>query len=64
MYIAQNFYPNFCMSVLLRRSSKTAMFSRFLNIVIATSNVMHEVYDGGIPPEFSVSMLKIIIALL
>ena len=29
-YIAQNFLPTFSMSVLFRRSSKTAMLSRFL----------------------------------
>ena len=51
------------MSVLFRRSSKTAMLSRFLKVAIATSNVMNEVYNGGFVPEFSVSMLKETIAL-
>ena len=52
------------MSVLFRRSSKNAMLSRFLNVAIATSNFMNEVYNGGFSPEFSVSMLKEIITLV
>ena len=46
------------MSVLSRCSFKTAIFSRFLKVDIATSNFMNEVYNGGFVPEFSVSMLK------
>ena len=52
------------MSVLLRHSSKTAMFSKFLKVAKATSNFMSEVYNGGFLPEFSVLMLKEIIALV
>ena len=52
------------MSVLFRRSSKTAMLSRFLKVAIATLNFMNEVYNGGFSPEFSVSLLKEIIALV
>ena len=52
------------MSVLFRRSFKTAIFSRFLKVVIATSNFMNEVYNGGFVPHYSVSMLKEIIALV
>ena len=52
------------MSVLLRHSSKTAMFSKFLKVAKATSNFMNEVYNGGFLPEFSVLMLKEIIALV
>ena len=39
------------MSVLFGHSSKTAMFSRFLKVAIATSNWMNEVYNGGFSPE-------------
>ena len=35
------------MSILFRQSLKTAMFSRFLKMAIATSNFMIEVYNGG-----------------
>ena len=44
--------------IFFRRSFKTAIFSRFLYVAIATSNFMNGFYDGGIAPEFSVSMLK------
>ena len=54
----------FSMSVLFRRSFKTAVFSSFLKVIIATSNFMNEVYNGGFAPEFSVSMLKETIALV
>ena len=37
---------------------KTTMFSRFLKVAIATSNLMNEVYNGGFSPEISVSTLK------
>ena len=50
--------------VLFRRSFKTAIFTRFLKVAIATSNFMNEVYNGGFAPEFSVSMLKETIALV
>ena len=63
-YIAQNFYPTFSMSVLFRRSFKTAIFSRFWKVAIATSNFLNEVYNDGFAPEFSVSMLKETIALV
>ena len=52
------------MSVIFRRSSKTAMFSRFLKVAIATSNFMNKVYNGGFSPQLSVSMLKETIALV
>ena len=51
------------MSVLFRRSSKIAMLSRFLKVAIATSNFMNEVYNGRFLSEFSLSILKEIIAL-
>ena len=55
-YIAQNVYPTFSMSVLLRRSFKT-------NVSIATSNFMNEFYVifGA---ELSVLMLERTIALV
>ena len=40
------------------------MFSRFLKVAIATSNLMNEVYNGGFSPEFSVSMFKEIFPLV
>ena len=46
------------MSVLFRHSFKTAMFSRFLKIAIATSDFMNEVYNSGFSPELSVSMFQ------
>ena len=52
------------MSVLFRRSSKTARLSGLLKVAIATSNLTNEVYNGGFSPEFSVQMLKEIIALV
>ena len=54
----------FSMSVLFRRSFKTAILSRFLTVATATSNFMNEVYSGGFASEFSVSMLKETIALV
>ena len=57
-YIAQNFQPTFSNSVLFRRSSKTAMFSRFLKIAIATSSFMNEVCNGGFSPWFSFKSLN------
>ena len=52
------------MSVLFRRSFKTALFDRFLKVSIATSNFMNEVYNGRFAPVFSFSMLKETIALV
>ena len=46
------------MSVLFRRLFRTAIFSRFSKVAIATSTFMNEFYNGGFAPEFSVSMLK------
>ena len=43
-YIAQNCQPTFSMSVLLRRSFKIAFFSRFLKVVISTSNIYLTVF--------------------
>ena len=64
-YVAQDFQPPFSMSVLFRRSSKTAMLSRLVKVAIKTSNFMNEVYNGGgFSPEFRVSMLKEIITLV
>ena len=57
-YIAQNFQPTFSMSVLFRRLFNTSIFSRFSKMSIAPSNFMNEFYNGGFPPEFSVSVLK------
>ena len=42
----------------------TAMVSSFLKVAIATSNFMNNVYNGEFSPEFSVSMLKEVIALV
>ena len=36
-YITQNFLPTFSMPILFRHSFKTAIFSRFLKVTIATS---------------------------
>ena len=46
------------MSVLFRCPFKTAVFSNFLKVAIATSVVMNKVYNGRFASEFSVSMLK------
>ena len=51
------------MSLLFRHSSKTAMLRRFLKLAIAASDFMNEVYNGGLLPELSISMLKDIISL-
>ena len=40
------------------------MFRRFLKVAIATSNFMNEVYNGRFTPEFSVSIIREIIALV
>ena len=52
------------MSVLFRRSSKTAMLSSFLKVAITTSNFMNEIYNGGFSPEFSFPVIKEIIVVL
>ena len=52
------------MSVLLRHSFNAAMLSRFLKLAKATSNFINEVYNDVFLPEFSVSILKEIIALV
>ena len=46
------------MSVLFRGTSETAIFGKFLEVAIATSAFMKEVYNGWFPPEFTVSILK------
>ena len=46
------------MSVLFRRCFKTAIFSRFLKVAIATSNFIDEFYNAGYVPEFNAQMLK------
>ena len=63
-YIAQNIQSTFSMSVLFRRLFRTAIFSRFSMVAIATLTFMSEFYNGGFEPEFSVSMLRKIIALV
>ena len=62
-YIAQNVQPTFSMSVLFRRLFRTTIFSRFSKVAIAMLSFMNEFYNAGFSPEFSVSMLKEIIAL-
>ena len=52
------------MFLLFRHSSKTATFNRFLKVAIATSNFMNELYNGGVLPGFSVSLLKETMALV
>ena len=52
------------MSDLFRRSFRSAIFTRFSKMAIATSNFMNEFYNGVFVPEFSVSMLKETIALV
>ena len=52
------------MSVLFRRLFRTAIFRRFSEVAIATSNFMNEFYNGGFLPEFSISLFKEIIALV
>ena len=46
------------MSVFFKCSFRSAIFSMFSKVAIATSNLMNEFYNGGFAPEFSVSMLK------
>ena len=49
---------------LFRRSFKTTMLSRFSKVAITASDFMNKIYNGGLTPEFNVSMLKEIIALV
>ena len=63
-YIAQNLHPTFSMSVLFRRLFRTAILSRFSKVAIAMSNIMNEFFNDIFLPEFSVSLLKEIIALV
>ena len=46
------------MSVLFIGSFSAVMFSRFLKVVIATSNLLNEVYNDEFEPNFNVSILK------
>ena len=46
------------MSVVSRRSLKTAIFSRFLKVAIAALNFMNEVFNSGFVPESSISELN------
>ena len=63
-YVAQNFWPTFSMTILFRRSFKTAIFSRFLKVAIAKSSFINKVYNSRFAPDCSVSMLKETIALV
>ena len=54
----------FFMFVLFRCFVRTAIFSRFLKVAIATSNFINKVYNGRFVPESSVSMLKETIVLV
>ena len=57
-YIAENFQPTFSMYVLFRRLFRTAIFSIFSKVAIATSNFMNKFYNDRFAPEVNVSMLK------
>ena len=46
------------MTVIFRRLFRTAVFSRFSKMAIATSNFMNKFYKGGFTPAFTVSLLK------
>ena len=52
------------MSVFIRRYCKTAVFTSLLKVPIPISSFMSEVYNGRFVSEFSLSMLKEIIALV
>ena len=52
------------MSVLFRHLFRAAIFSRFSEVAIATSNFMNEFYNGRFLSEFSISMLKQIVVLV
>ena len=52
------------MFVLFRHSFRTAIFNRFLELAIATSNSINKFYNSGFRPEFSISMSKETIALV
>ena len=62
-YVAENI-PTFSMSLLFRRLFRTAIFSRFSEVAIATSNFMNEFYNCEFLSEFSVSVFKEIIAVV
>ena len=57
-YIAQNVQPTFSVSVLFSHLFRTAIFSRFSKVAIATSNFMNEFYNGGFSPDLTVLILK------
>ena len=46
------------MSALVRGSSKTVIFNRFLKVATTASNLMNEIYNDGLLSEFSISMLE------
>ena len=50
--------------VFSRLSFKTAIFSSFLKVAIATSNFMNKVYDSGFGADFKESNLREIITLI
>ena len=50
--------------VFSRLSFKTAIFSSFLKVAIATSNFMNKVYDSGFGADFRESNLREIITLI
>ena len=52
------------MCVISGCSFKTAIFSKFLKVAMARSSFMKEMYHARFVPEFSVSVLKEIIALV
>ena len=52
------------MSVLFRHLFRTAIFSRFSKVAIATSNFMKEFYNNGFALQSSVSMSKETITLV
>ena len=52
------------MSVLFRRLSRNVIFNRFSKVAIAASNFMNEFFNGRFWSEFTVSVLKEIIALV
>ena len=46
------------MSVINRRSFKTAIFSSYLKVAMATSSFMNKIYSGGFVSAISISVLK------
>ena len=63
-YVAQSFWSIILMSVLFRISFEAEMFSIFIKGAMPTSIFMKEVYNGRFAPEFNVSLLKEILALV